>query len=297
LGVRHFSVHGLQQDTWPEPEFVVTVAEQVLVKTGWVQTEGDKLYYEDRGRGRPLLMISGGGGDAGFYGAVASMLADEFRVITYDRRANSRSTRNEPQNFEVSQQARDALAVLHAVGEQSALIFGNSGGAVIALEIAKIRPQAVQLAIVHEAPTVRLLPDAHKWTRFFAACYATAFRFGPHVAMLRFALSTGIPRSALRAVPHDVAQRLSGNFDFFVKHEMVAFTNYKPDFDKLRSASIVASAGKWTLERKLFYGRTALVLADQVGCDMIPLPGNHLSYLDRPREWADELRVILRRAS
>jgi len=276
----------------------VTVVEQASVRTGWVQTEGDRLYYEERGRGRPLLMISGGGGDAGIYGPAASMLADEFRVITYDRRANSRSTRNEPQNFEVSQQARDALAILNAVGDESALIFGNSGGAVIALEIAKMRPQAVQLAVVHEAPTVRLLPDARKWSRFFAACYATAFRFGPHVAMLRFALSTGIPRSALRAVPHDVAQRLSRNFEFFVKHEMVPFVSYKPDFDKLRrdNARIVASAGRWTLERKLFYGRTAQILADQVGCDMMPLPGNHLSYLDRPRVWADELRAILRKA-
>jgi pimeloyl-ACP methyl ester carboxylesterase len=278
---------------------VVTVAEQAPVRTGWVQTEGDKLYYEERGHGRPLLMISGGGGDAGFYGPVASMLADEFRVITYDRRANSRSTRNEPQNFEVSQQARDALAVLHAVGEESALIFGNSGGAVIALEIARIRPQAVRLAVVHEAPTVRLLPDAHKWTRFFAACYATAFRFGPRVAMLRFALPTRIPTGALRAVPHDVARRLSQNYEFFLKHEMVPFASYKPDFDKLRkdSASIVASAGRWTLQRKLFYGRTARILADQIGCDMMPLPGNHLSFLDCPREWADELRAILRKGS
>ena len=277
---------------------VVTVAEQAPIGTGWIQTEGDTLYYEERGRGRPLLMISGGGGDAGFYGPVASMLADEFRVITYDRRGNSRSTRNEPQNFAVGQQARDALAVLQAVGEQSALIFGNSGGAIVALEIARIKPQAVQLAVVHEAPTVQLLPDADKWTRFFAACYATAFRFGPRIAMLRFALSTRIPISALRAVPADVARRLSRNHRFFVEHEMVPFASYKPDFDKLRkgSAGIVASAGRWTLERKLFYGRTAQILADQIGCEMTPLPGNHLSYLDRPRQWADELRAILRKA-
>ena len=153
---------------------VVTVAEQVPIGTGWIQTEGDTL------------------------------------------------------------------------GEESALIFGNSGGAVIALEIASIRPQAVRLAVVHEAPTVRLLPDADKWTRFFAACHATASRFGPRIAMLRFALSTRIPIAALRAVPHDVAQRLSRNHEFFVKHEMVPFASYQPDFDKLRkgSARIVASAGR-----------------------------------------------------
>jgi len=103
---------------------------------------------------------------------------------------------------------------------------------------------------------------------------------------------------ALRAVPHDVAERLNRNWEFFLKHEMVPFASYMPDFDELgkNRASIVASAGRWTLERKLYYGRTAQVLADRIGCDVIPLPGNHLSYLDRPHEWADELRAILRKA-
>lgn len=277
----------------------MSATESIPVRTGWVETEGDQLYYEERGRGRPLLMIPGGGGDAGFYAPVASILADEFKVITYDRRGNSRSTRNQPQNFDMSQQARDALAVLQATGEQSALIFGNSGGAVIALEIARIKPQAVQLAVVHEAPMIRLLPDAHRWTRFFAAFRATARRFGPPLAMLRFALATRIPASALMAVPNDVAQRLRRNTGFFVLQEMAAFANYMPDLDRLRmgGSRIVAAAGRWTLRKKLFYGRTVQALAERIGCELRPLPGNHLSYLDRPREWAEELRAILRTVS
>jgi hypothetical protein len=42
---------------------------------------------------------------------------------------------NDPQNFEVSQQSRDAVAVLRAAGETSAFVFGNSSGAVIALDL------------------------------------------------------------------------------------------------------------------------------------------------------------------
>ena len=80
---------------------------QVGIQRGCVSTEGDDLYYEVRGEGQPLLMISGGGGDAGFFTFIADILSDEYKVITYDRRANSRSTRNEPQNFEISQQSRD----------------------------------------------------------------------------------------------------------------------------------------------------------------------------------------------
>src|ERR1700704_5647349 len=94
----------------------------IPMTSGWVTTEGDELYFEVRGSGHPLLMISGGGGDAGFFDSVAELLSDEFQVITYDRRANSRSTANDPQNFTVAQQSRDAVAVLRANGHESAFI-------------------------------------------------------------------------------------------------------------------------------------------------------------------------------
>jgi hypothetical protein len=54
----------------------------------------------------------GGSGDAWLYAFVADILSDEYKVITYDRRTNSRSTMNDPQNFEISQQSRDAMTVL-----------------------------------------------------------------------------------------------------------------------------------------------------------------------------------------
>src|SRR5690349_9329966 len=142
---------------------------QVDLRTGHVTTEGDDIYYEVRGHGLPLLMISGGGGDAGFFALVADILSDEYKVITYDRRGNSRSSRNEPQNFEISQQSRDAVAVLRAAGETAAFVLGNSGGAVIALDMAKAQPQAIRAAVVHEPPLVRVLPDSAKRQRFIAA--------------------------------------------------------------------------------------------------------------------------------
>jgi pimeloyl-ACP methyl ester carboxylesterase len=48
---------------------------------------------------------------------------------------------NDPQHFEVSQQSRDAVAVLRAAGETSVFVFGNSSGAVIALDMAKTHAQ------------------------------------------------------------------------------------------------------------------------------------------------------------
>src|SRR5262245_61300953 len=146
----------------------LTPLQHVAMNTGRVETEGDEIFYEVRGQGPPLLMIPGGGGDAGFFSLVADILADEYKVITYDRRVNSRSTRRDPRNFEISQPSRDAVAVLRAAGEAPAFVFGNSGGAVIALDMAKTQPQAVRAAVAHEPQVVRVLPDGERWRRFFA---------------------------------------------------------------------------------------------------------------------------------
>ena len=83
--------------------------------------------------------------------------------------------------------------MLEAVGEKYAFIFGNSSGAVIALDMAKTHPQAVRAVIAHEPPLARIHPQSRKWQRFFARIYGTAFTFGAAVAMLRFLFGVGLP--------------------------------------------------------------------------------------------------------
>lgn len=97
---------------------------KIKVQSGKMTIEGDDLYFDVRGQGEPLLMIAGGGGDGKWYTLVANILSDEYKVITYDRRANARSTMNHPNNFDIHQQSHDAAAALrqtlhHANGNES----------------------------------------------------------------------------------------------------------------------------------------------------------------------------------
>ncbi len=290
------------------------IAKQVHVQSGRVTTEGDELYYEVRGpgQGQPLLMIPAAGGDGDYYVAVADILADEFKVVLYDRRANSRSTMNAPQNFEISQQSRDAVAVLHAAGEESAFVFGNSSGAVIALDMAKTQPQVVRAVVVHEAPLARLHPQARKWQRFFASTYAMSFRYGTTLAALRFMLGVEIPIFQLIKAQNKVFkanksrrkqsdQRRISSKDgvaFLVKQELLPVTNYLPDVEgiKQNGVRVFMAVGQWGLVKKKWYVEVAQILAKKLDCELVTFPGHHGSYEDMPDEFAATLRSILHQA-
>jgi pimeloyl-ACP methyl ester carboxylesterase len=274
-------------------------------ESGRVTTEGDELYYEVRGEGRPLLMIPPAGGDGWLYSRVADILADEYRVILYDRRANARSTMTDPQNFEISQQSRDAVAVLRAAGEQSALVFGNSSGAVIALDMAKTQPQAVRAVVAHEPPLARLHPKARKWQRFFAKVYLTAFRCGSSLAVLRFMLGVQLPllRMIKASGPVNQHRRQSGQHylsdkqanEVLVKLELLPVTNYVPDIEAIKRNNVNAVIGvsEYGLKRTAWYAQVAQILAKSLDAETVTFPGHHGSFLDMPAEFAATLRDLL----
>jgi pimeloyl-ACP methyl ester carboxylesterase len=278
-----------------------------VLRSQHVTTEDDRLYVEVRGEGTPLLMIPGGGGDGGSYSAVAERLSDEFKVITYDRRANGRSTMNHPDCFAIRQESRDAVAVLRVAGETQASVFGNSSGAVIALDMAASQPQAVTAVIAHEPPLARLHPDSAKWQSFFQDVLQGRRQFGRTVAMLRFTFGIGVDftimraaaaiRTARRAQKSSPAPYLDRRkvIDHFLCQEMLPVVNYAPDLGALKTLRerIALAAGETSLARKRFYAEVAPILARQIDCDMVVFPGHHASFIDMTDEWAALLRRTL----
>src|SRR5215475_15198872 len=101
--------------------------------TDFVVSNGARLYYERQGAGQPIFFIAGSTGDAGNFTRTAALLADEFTVVTYDRRGNSRSER--PKGWtttSVAEQADDAAGIIQALGLAPAVVFGASAGGPIA---------------------------------------------------------------------------------------------------------------------------------------------------------------------
>jgi len=101
------------------------------------------LSVTERGSGLPILLVHGSAADSGTWTIQMATLAKTHRLVAYDRRHGVTS---------VAQHADDAAAILDRLGLESAHACGSSFGAVIALELARTRPDRVKSAILCEPP-------------------------------------------------------------------------------------------------------------------------------------------------
>jgi pimeloyl-ACP methyl ester carboxylesterase len=121
---------------------------------------GARLYYERRGSGPLLLMIGSPMDSTGFAG-LASALAGDYTVVTYDPRGIGHSSREDTTgDVTPEQQADDVARLLSVLGGEPAHVFGSSGGAVVGLALVTAHPGQVRTLVAHEPPAVELLPDS-----------------------------------------------------------------------------------------------------------------------------------------
>jgi pimeloyl-ACP methyl ester carboxylesterase len=258
-----------------------------------VTTEGAELYCERRGSGPHLLLITGGMGDAGFYSSAADILANEFTVLNYDRRCNSRSTGDRSADMTVTQQARDAAAIIKAMGADRAIIFGSSRGGIIGLELASTRPEVIDFLIVHEPPVIELLPvtEADKWRSFHHDIYMKNLREGWQAALPDFVATLIGPPDI--PFPPDLDERVSGNMDFFFRHEYKAFVQYLPNVKRIREnkVNVVTAIGRDSDDSQ--YVQATKALTSRLRCKCIKFPGQHDVSFYMPQEFATIIKSTL----
>ena len=99
-----------------------------FVKVGKENNADIELYYEDRGTGRPVVLVHGWPLNGGSWERQsAALLAAGYRVVTYDRRGFGRSSApNEGYNYNTM--ASDTDKLITALDLQGAALFGFSMG-------------------------------------------------------------------------------------------------------------------------------------------------------------------------
>ncbi len=123
----------------------------------FVEVDGERIHYVERGEGRPIVMLHGLGGSLHH---MRRPLMDAFgpgyRVIAPDRPGSGYSTRRSGEG-RLSEHARFVIGFLDALGLERPLLVGHSLGGAIALATALAHPDRVAgLALI--APLTRRSP-------------------------------------------------------------------------------------------------------------------------------------------
>jgi len=108
----------------------------------FVENQGARIYWDEQGRGEPVLLIMGLGYPSAMWHRTRPALAARYRTIALDNRGAGRSD-TPPGPYPIRLMVSDAAAVLEAAGIENAHVFGISMGGMIAQEFALQYPQRV----------------------------------------------------------------------------------------------------------------------------------------------------------
>jgi proline iminopeptidase len=123
-----------------------------------------RLYVVERGQGYPLLLVHGGPGlDHHMFGDYLDPLADQFRLILVDLRANGLSDPCPTATWTLGQMAKDLTLLADAMDLKKYAVLGHSYGAFVALQNAVAFPGAASQTIVSSGlPSARYLEAVWK---------------------------------------------------------------------------------------------------------------------------------------
>jgi len=103
---------------------------------------GIKMYCEVYGKGKPLLLIHGNGGDISAFGKNIPYFSKKYMVIAVDSRAHGKST-DPRDSLSFEMMADDFAALLDAMHIDSSYVIGWSDGGINALLLAMRHPDKV----------------------------------------------------------------------------------------------------------------------------------------------------------
>jgi 3-oxoadipate enol-lactonase len=114
----------------------------------FVENQGAKIYWDERGSGEPVLLIMGLGWTSHMWYRTRKILDDAgYRTIVFDNRGVGQSS-IPAGPYPLAVMASDAAAVLAAAGVERAHVYGVSMGGMIAQELALLHPDRVAALVL-----------------------------------------------------------------------------------------------------------------------------------------------------
>ncbi len=119
-------------------------------RRGFVDSPDGSIEYCEWGSGDPLILLHFTPGSCMSFEDVASLLADDFRLIAMSTMGYGRSARPSPPYTSVHQFAQAVSWLMDGLGLAKASVFGVLTGSEIAVEVAAGWPERVEKLVLQE---------------------------------------------------------------------------------------------------------------------------------------------------
>ncbi|WP_440071368.1 alpha/beta fold hydrolase [Streptosporangium sp. OZ121] len=119
----------------------------MITVADYVEVNGVRTWYDEHGRGEPLVLLHGGFSDARDFTGNLDTLADHFKIFTPERRGHGHTPDVEgPITLDLM--VDDMIAFIDKVVGEPVHLAGYSSGAMVALVIALRRPDLVRRLVL-----------------------------------------------------------------------------------------------------------------------------------------------------
>jgi len=113
-----------------------------------VNIEGVTLHYEDKGSGKPFVMVHGFGASTFSFRYQLEEFSRDYRCIAIDLKGFGYSERAKGGDYSLTEQARLVLRALDLLGADRFILMGHSMGGDVAMRIASMTPERVEKLIL-----------------------------------------------------------------------------------------------------------------------------------------------------
>lgn len=115
----------------------------VLLIEKYIDVESGSIWTEKRGKGVPVLLISGGPGVSNYLEPVSSLIEDSWEVIMFDPKGCGRSS-YDGNGYDIESCLQDIERIREEYGYEKWIVIGHSWGADLGLAYSLLFPQSIR---------------------------------------------------------------------------------------------------------------------------------------------------------
>lgn len=273
----------------------------------YFQRDNARIYYEDTGKGEPLIAIHGLIENTTYWSltGVADRLADNFRLISMDMRGHGRTVVDgDPKGFDDETMGDDIIELANHLDLDRFHVLTHSTGGFIASRYAmKDCSRFASLVLTDTASFTSVINAAPDSIKRFHDKFAESFEKASWPDMFAFLRKTpgpffrGIGESERREELFEIALRMVEINDRFVIASFVRSFYTDPDqrvegLRKITSPVLVIYGEK----DDLFIQSSRLMAKEIPGAEIIEYPGvGHMTAIEEPERLASDIIAFIKR--